>query len=48
MYKYKIDLYFDNKIIFTNDLAKYKNILQVNPFKLYKLQKNIYICEGIY
>lgn len=46
--KYKIDLYFDKKIIFTNDLTKYKSILQNNPFKLYKLIKNTYICEGIY
>lgn len=48
MHKYKIDLYFDNKIIFTNDLKKYKNILQNNPFKLYKLINDDYICEGIY
>ena len=48
MMKYKIDLYFDNKIIFTNDLKEYKNILQNNPFKLYKLVNGDYICEGIY
>lgn len=48
MMKYKIDLYFDNKIIFTNDLKEYKSILQNNPFKLYKLVNGDYICEGIY
>lgn len=48
MHKYKIDLYFDNKIIFANDLKEYKSILQNNPFKLYKLINGNYICEGIY
>lgn len=48
MTKYKINLYLDNKIIFTNDFKKYKNILQYNPFKLYKLINGEYICEGIY
>lgn len=48
MMKYKIDLYFDNKIIFTNDLKEYKSILQNNPFKLYIKIKNKYILDGIY
>ena len=48
MMKYKIDLYLDDKIIYTNNLKEYKNILQNNPFKLYKLVNGDYICEGIY
>ena len=48
MKKYKINLYLDNKIILTDDLKAYKDILQHSPFILYINVNNTYIVDGIY
>ena len=46
--KYKINLYSDNKIILTDDLKEYQDILQNSPYILYINVNNTYIVDGIY
>ena len=48
MKKYKINLYLDNKIILTDALKAYKDILQNSPYILYINVNNTYIVDGIY
>ena len=48
MKKYKINLYLDNKIILTDDLKAYKDILQYSPYILYINVNNTYMVDGIY